>query len=356
MILYKIVSFRLDEIRGGKTMRELLKKVVEGEDLTRSEASRAMEFMLGGSASPVIVSAFLTALRVKGETVDEIVGCTEMMKLKGGSVKLDTDDYLEFVGTGGDGTNTFNISTTSIFVCAAAGVKIAKHGNRAATSKSGASNLLEGLGANINLEPKQVEDCIRNIGMGFMNAMIFHKAMKNVGPIRSELGFRTIFNMLGPLSNPSNAKHQIIGVFSSDILPVFAKVMREMGADRAMVVHGSDGMDEITITGKTYVNEIKDSEILEYEIDPKDYGIEYAPIESIRGGDGNENAKIARSIFDGTETGPKRDIIILNSAAGIYIGGAADSYGEAVNIARETISSGKALAKLNEFVEYTNKF
>lgn len=337
-------------------MRELLKKVVEGENLTRSEASRAMEIMLDGDASPITVAAFLTALRMKGETVDEIVGCTEMMKAKGGSVKLDTDDYLEFVGTGGDGTNTFNISTTSIFVCAAAGIKIAKHGNRAATSKSGASNLLEGLGANINLEPKQVEDCIRSTGMGFMNAMIFHKAMKNVGPIRSELGFRTIFNMLGPLSNPSNAKHQIIGVFSADILPVFAKVMREMGANRAMVVHGSDGMDEITITGKTYVNEIKDGEILEYEIDPKDYGIEYAPIESIRGGDGAENAKITRAIFDGTETGPKRDIIILNSAAGIYIGGAAGSYSEAVDIAHETISSGKALAKLNEFVEYTNKF
>lgn len=337
-------------------MKELLKKVVDGVDLTRAEAAKAMDIMLEGTASPAMVAAFLTALRMKGETVDEIVGCTEMMKQKGGSVKLDTDDYIEFVGTGGDGSNTFNISTTSIFVCAAAGVKIAKHGNRAASSKSGASNLLEGLGVNINLEPAQVEECINNVGMGFMNAMIFHKAMKNVGPIRSELGIRTIFNMLGPLSNPSNAKHQVIGVFSKDILPVFAEVMRTMGATRAMVVHGSDGMDEITVTGKTYVNEIKDGEIIAYEIDPKDYGINYASIEDLRGGDGEENAKITRAIFDGTEKGAKRDIIILNSAAGIYMGGKANSYAEAVEIAREIISSGKALKKLNEFVEYTNRF
>lgn len=337
-------------------MKELLKKVVDGVDLTRDEAAKAMDIMLEGKASPVMVSAFLTALRMKGETIDEIVGCTEMMKHKGGSIKLDTDDYIEFVGTGGDGSNTFNISTTSIFVCAAAGVKIAKHGNKAATSKSGASNLLEGLGANINLEPAQVEDCINNVGMGFMNAMIFHKAMKNVAPIRSELGIRTIFNMLGPLSNPSNAKHQVIGVFSKNIITVFAEVMRAMGATRAMVVHGSDGMDEITVTGKTYINEIKNGEILKYEIDPKDYSINYASIEDLRGGDGAENAKIARAVFDGSETGAKRDIIILNSAAGIYMGGKADSYAEAVETAREIISSGKALKKLNEFVEYTNRF
>ncbi len=337
-------------------MKELLKKVVDGKDLTREEASRAMDIMLEGAAPQMLVAAFLTALRMKGETVDEIVGCTEMMKAKGSSVKLNTDDYIEFVGTGGDGTNTFNISTTSIFVCAAAGVTIAKHGNKAATSKSGASNLLEGLGANINLSPEQVEDCINHTGMGFMNAMIFHKAMKNVAPIRSELGIRTIFNMLGPLSNPSNAKHQVIGVFSREILPVFANVMRTMGAERAMVVCGSDGMDEITVTGKTFINEIRNGEIVEYEIDPKDYGIEYASMDDLRGGTGEENAKIARAIFEGKETGAKRDIVVLNSAAGIYMGGKANSYSEAVEIAKETISSGKALKKLNEFVEYTNKF
>lgn len=337
-------------------MKELLKRIANGIDLTREEAAAAMDIMLEGSAPPSLVAAFLTALRMKGETVDEIVGCTEKMKSKGGSVKLNTDDYIEFVGTGGDGTNTFNISTTSIFVCAAAGVIIAKHGNKAATSRSGASNLLEGLGANINLEPNQVEKCINKTGMGFMNAMKFHKSMKNVAPIRSDLGIRTIFNMLGPLSNPSNAKRQVIGVFSREILPVFANVMKTMGVTHAMVVHGSDGMDEITVTGKTYVNEIKDGSIIEYELDPRDYGIEYADIEDLRGGDGNENAEIARAIFEGREKGAKRDIIIMNSAAGIYMGGKADTYAQAVEIARDVIDSGKALAKLEEFISVTNQF
>ena len=326
-------------------MKELLKKVTEGQNLTREEATKAMDMMLEGTASPVLVSAFLTALRMKGETVDEIVGCTEMMKSKGGSVKLDTDEYIDFVGTGGDGANSFNISTTSMFVCAAAGVTVAKHGNRAASSKSGASDLLEALGANIMLEPKQVEQCINETGMGFMNAMKFHKAMKNVGPIRKQIGIRTIFNMLGPLSNPSNASRQVIGVFSPEKVSVFAKVMSEMGVKRAMIVCGSDGMDEITVTGKIVV----------YEIDPHDYGIEYAAASDITGGDGKENAEIAKSIFNG-EKSSRRDIIVLNSAAGIYIGGKADSYKEAVEIAKQTIDSGNVMDKVNEFVAETKKF
>lgn len=336
-------------------MQELLKKVVEGENLTREEAAYAMDMMLEGKASPVMISAFLTALRMKGETIDEIVGCTEMMKSKGGSVKPDTDEYIDFVGTGGDGVNTFNISTTSMFVCAAAGVTVAKHGNRAASSKSGASDLLEALGVNIMLEPKQVEQCIKEIGIGFMNAQKFHKAMKNVAPIRKEIGIRTIFNMLGPLSNPSGATRQVIGVFSRDKVSVFSRVMSAMGVKRAMVVCGCDGMDEITVTGKTYVNEIKDGEIIEYEIDPRDYGIEYAEPEDIKGGDGKENAEIARRIFEG-EKGPKRDIVVLNSAAGIYIGGKADTYAEAVEIAKKMIDEGHVMDKVNELVEFTNRF
>ncbi len=336
-------------------MQELLKKVVEGENLTREEAAYAMDMMLEGKASPVMMSAFLTALRMKGETIDEIVGCTEMMKSKGGSVKPDTDEYIDFVGTGGDGVNTFNISTTSMFVCAAAGVTVAKHGNRAASSKSGASDLLEALGVNIMLEPKQVEQCIKEIGIGFMNAQKFHKAMKNVAPIRKEIGIRTIFNMLGPLSNPSGATRQVIGVFSRDKVSVFSRVMSAMGVKRAMVVCGCDGMDEITVTGKTYVNEIKDGEIIEYEIDPRDYGIEYAKPEDIKGGDGKENAEIARRIFEG-EKGPKRDIVVLNSAAGIYIGGKADTYAEAVEIAKKMIDEGHVMDKVNELVEFTNRF
>lgn len=336
-------------------MKELLKKVVEGENLTRAEAARAMDLMLEGKATPVMMSSFLTAMRMKGETIEEIVGCTEMMKSKGCSVSLDTDEYIDFVGTGGDGTNTFNVSTTSMFVCAAAGVTVAKHGNRAASSKSGASDLLEALGVNIMLEPEQVEQCIKEIGIGFMNAQKFHKAMKNVAPIRKEIQIRTIFNMLGPLSNPSGATRQVIGVFSRDKVSVFSRVMSTMGVKRAMVVCGSDGMDEITVTGKTYVNEIKDGKILEYEIDPKDYGIEYAEPEDIMGGSGEENAEITRKIFAG-EKGPKRDIVVLNSAAGIYIGGKADTYAEAIEIAKKMIDEGHVIDKLNELVEFTNKF
>lgn len=336
-------------------MKKLLEKVVEGQNLTREEAASAMQMMLDGDVSQVLMASFLTALRMKGETTEEIVGCTEMMKSKGGSVKLNTDEYIDFVGTGGDGTNTFNVSTTSMFVCAAAGVTIAKHGNRAASSKSGSSDLLEALGANIMLEPKQVEECINSTGMGFMNAQKFHKAMKNVAPVRKELGIRTIFNMLGPLSNPSNASKQVIGVFSREKVRVFSKVMSEMGVKHAMIVCGCDGMDEITVTGKTFVNEINDGKILEYEIDPKDYGIEYAKSSDIIGGSAEENAEIAKRIFAG-EKGAKRDIVILNSAAGIYIGKKANSYKEAVEIARNVIDNGNVIDKVKAFIAETNRF
>ncbi len=336
-------------------MKELLKKVTEGQNLTRAEAAKAMDIMLGDKVSPALISAFLIALRMKGETVDEIVGCTEMMKSKGGSVKINTDEYIDFVGTGGDNSNTFNISTTSMFVCAAAGVTIAKHGNRAASSRSGSADLLEALGVNIMLEPEQVEECINNVGIGFMNAQKFHRAMKNVAPIRKELGVRTIFNMLGPLSNPSGATRQVIGVFSRDKVSVFANVMKAMGVKNAMIVCGNDGMDEITVTGKTYVNEIKDGKITEYEIDPKDYGFEYSKIEEIAGGSGKDNAEIARKIFAG-EKSARRNVVVLNSAAGIYIGGKVNSYSEAVKLAEDVIDSGTVMEKLNEFAAFTNKF
>lgn len=335
-------------------MRELIKKAVEGKDLTKAEASRAMDLMLEGKATEIEAAGLLTALRMKGETVDEIVGCAEVMKAKGGSVKLNTDDYIDFVGTGGDGTNTFNISATSMLVCAAGGVTVAKHGNRASSSKSGSADLLEALGVEIMLEPKQVEQCINEIGVGFMMAQKFHKAMKNVAGVRKELGIRTIFNMLGPLSNPSGATRQVIGVFSAEAVPVFAKVMREMGVKNAMVVHGRDGMDEITVTTKTLVNEIRDGKITEYEIDPADYGINYAKPEDLKGGSAGDNAKITRSVFAG-EKGAKRDIIVLNSAAGLYIGKKAVSIAEGVKMAEEIIDSGKASQKLDELVKKTRE-
>lgn len=334
-------------------MQKFIKKLTEGENLTREEAAQAMDMMLEGSVSEIQTAGYLTALRMKGETVDEIVGSVKAMKEKGGTVNLSSKDYIDFVGTGGDGTNTFNISTTSSFVCAAAGVTVAKHGNRASSSKSGASDLLEGLGVNIMLEPEQTSECINKIGIGFMNAQKFHKAMKNVAGVRRELGIRTIFNMLGPLSNPSNAKRQVIGVFDSDTVSVFSNVMQAMGVTDAVVVHGLDGMDEITTTTKTLVNEIKDGKITEYEIDPADYGIPYAKPEDLIGGTGAENAEITLSIFRG-EKGPKRDIVLLNAGMGMYIGGRASTLEEGVRIAAETIDSGAAMKKLDEMVKLTN--
>ncbi len=337
-------------------MRELIQKVVEGQDLTREEASRAMDLMLEGKASQVQMAAFLTALRMKGETVDEIVGCTQMMKSKAGRLGTLTDkEYIDFVGTGGDGTNSFNISTTASIICAAGGVTIAKHGNRAASSKSGSADLLEALGINIMLEPEQVTECINNTGFGFMNAQKFHKAMKNVAPVRSELGIRTIFNMLGPLSNPSGAARQVIGVFDAETTPVFAQVMVNLGVTDALVVHGMDGMDEITAADKTLVNEIKDGKITEYYIDPADYGIPYADPADLKGGTAAENSQIARDIFAGKK-GAKRDIVVLNSAAGLYIGKKAASIADGVKMARELIDSGKAAEKLEEIVKFTNSF
>lgn len=335
-------------------MKELIKKLVTGEDLTGAEAGMAMELMLSGEATEAQMASYLTALRIKGETVEEIVGSCKAVKKKGGTVKLNADDYIDFVGTGGDGTNTFNISTASMFVCAAAGVTVAKHGNRAASSKSGAADLLEALGVSIFLEPEQVSECINEIGLGFMNAQKFFGAMKNVAGVRKDLGIRTIFNMLGPLLNPSNAARQVIGVFSRDKVSVFSHCMCEMGVKNALVVHGNDGMDEVTTTSKTFVNEIRNGEILEYEIDPADYGIAYARPEDLLGGDGAENAEIVRSIFSG-EKGAKRDIVVLNSACGIYISGKAASIAEGIKIAENMIDSKKAMEKLEAMIKKTKE-
>lgn len=336
-------------------MKDIIEKLVIGQNLTDEEAMRAMSLMLTGEATDAQKAAYLTALRIKGETVDEIVASCKAMKSHGCSITPDTGDYIDFVGTGGDGSNSFNISTTSMFVCAAAGVKLAKHGNRAASSKSGAADLLEALGVNIMLSPEQTLECINTIGFGFMNAQKFYGAMKNVAGVRREMGIRTIFNMLGPLSNPSNAKHQLIGVFSRDAARMFAYCMKNMGTQRALIVNGSDGMDEVTITGKTFVCEINNGEITEYELDPHDYGMEYGTAEDIKGGTGAENAEIALSIFKG-EQGARRNIILLNAGCGMYIGGKADTIADGIKLAAEMIDSGKALEMVEKLVEKSNSF
>lgn len=336
-------------------MKEYISKLISGNSLTKEESAECMKMILNGEATQSQMASFLTALRIKGETADEIIGCAEMMKQMAETVNPATNKYIDFVGTGGDGTNTFNISTVSSIVTAAAGVTIAKHGNRASSSKSGSSDCLEALGVNIMLSPKQVEECVNEVGIGFMNAQVFHKSMKNVAAVRREMGIRTIFNMLGPLSNPSDSKMQVIGVFSRSMVEVFANVMVRLGVKRALVLNGLDGMDEITNTTKTYIGEINNGEISYFELDPKDYGFEYAMTDDIVGGDGSINAQIAMNILKG-EKSKKLDIVLLNSGAAIYIGGKAESIGKGIEIARKTIESGAALLKLNELIEKTNSF
>jgi len=336
-------------------MKKYIEKVVKGQDLTCEEAQICMELMLSGEATPIQIAGFLTALRIKSESLDEIIGCAKMMQLKGEALKITDKDYIDFVGTGGDGTNTFNISTTSALVAASCGVTIAKHGNRASSSKSGSTDCLEALGVNVMLTPEQVQKSVETVNFGYMNAQIFHKLMKNVALVRKELGIRTIFNILGPLSNPSRAKRQLIGVFTKAIIPTYAKAMQSMGVEKALVVCGIDGMDEITATGITYVGEIDGQKIKEYTIDPEDYGIKYANIEDIRGGDPKENAEITLRILKGEETGAKLDVVLLNSGAAVYLAGKANSIGDGIKMAKEAVKSGKAYNKLQELVKFTNE-
>jgi anthranilate phosphoribosyltransferase len=337
-------------------MKEAIDKVVRGIDLTRGEAEEVMSLMLGGEATQAQLGSFLTALRIKGETIDEITGCATVMQSLADHVAPKVDgNYIDLVGTGGDGTNTFNISTTSALVAAAAGVPVAKHGNRAISSRSGAADVLEALGINIMLEAPQVQACIENVGIGFMFAQIFNKSMKNVGQARKDMGIRTIFNVLGPVSNPSNAKAALIGVYAKSLTEPIAYAMQAMGVERAMIVSGCDGMDEITMTGKTTVSEIKDGKVTTYELDPKDYGFEYASSDELKGGQGEANAEITRGILGGSVTGAKRDIVLMNAGAAIYVGGKAESVAEGIKIAEKTIDSGLAAKKLDELVEFSNK-
>ncbi len=337
------------------TMKEAINKVVAGENLTLDEAKAVMRLLLSGEATQSQIGSFLTALRIKGETIDEIVGCATVMQELAEHVKPKTSiPYIDFVGTGGDGANTFNISTTAAFVAAGAGVPIAKHGNRAISSRSGAADVLEALGINIMLEADKVEECIEKVGMGFMFAQVFNKSMKYVGQARSEMGIRTIFNILGPLSNPSNAKGALIGVYSESLTEPFAKAMHAMGVERAIIAYGETGMDEITTVGKTHISEIKNDTVVSYDVRPEDFGIAGASIEDIKGGKGEENAEITLSILKG-EKGPKRDIVVLNAGAAIYIAGLAETIAEGVKKAQESIDSGAAMNILEQLREITKQ-
>lgn len=335
-------------------MKEILSKLVAGNDLTKEEAMKAQEMILSGEATQSQIACFLTALRMKGETLDEITGLAMVLRDKANTISPKVDNYVDFVGTGGDCTYSFNISTTSAFVVAAAGVPVAKHGNRSISSKSGAGDVLEALGVNISADPDVVEKCVEEVGIGFMFAPHFNPAMKYVGPVRKEMGIRTVFNILGPLSNPSRAKAMVVGVYSPSLTEVIAGTMANLDVKRGVVVSGEDNMDEFTLTGSSTVSEIKDGKVETYEITPEQFGLKRCKIEDLQGGDGTVNAQITKDILSGKERGAKREIVLLNAGAALYIGGKAESIEEGIRIAGETIDSGKAMETLEAMVKATN--
>ena len=335
-------------------MKEYIAKVAEGENLTEEEAKGAMDIMLSGDATQAQIAAFLALERVKGETLDELAGFAAVLRDKAETISPKVDNYIDLVGTGGDRTFTFNVSTTSAFVVAAAGLPVAKHGNRSISSKSGAGDVLEALGINIMADPKKVEECVENVGIGFMFAQLFNKSMRYVGQARSEMGIRTVFNILGPLANPSRAKNMVVGVYSPALTEKVATAMSRLGVERAYVVSGEDNMDEITLTGTTTVSEIRDGAVTTFTIIPEQFGMKRVSLEELRGGSGEENAKITRTILDGTERGAKRDIVLLNAGATLYVGGVAESMEAGVKLAAEAIDSGAAAQKLKELVCVSN--
>ena len=335
-------------------MKEYIAKAVDGKDLTQEEAKKAMEIMLSGEATQAQIAAFLTAMRMKGETLEELIGLASVLRDKAETITPKSENYVDLVGTGGDCTYTFNISTTSAFVVAAAGLLVAKHGNRSISSKSGAGDVLEALGVNIMAEPALVQKCVDETGIGFMFAQLFNKSMKYVGQARKEMGIRTVFNILGPLANPSRAKNMVVGVYSPALTEKIAKAMSRLGVERGFVISGNDNMDEFTLSGTTTVSEIDGENVKTYEVTPEQFGLKRASLEELRGGDGAQNAEITKAILSGKETGAKREIVLLNAGATLYIGGVAESIESGVKLAAETIDSGKAMKKLEELVRVSN--
>ena len=334
-------------------IKEAILKVSRHKNLTYDEAYYTMDEIMSGEASEVQMSAYLTAMSMKGETIEEITASAKAMRDH--CVRLLNDkEVLEIVGTGGDGSNTFNISTTSSIVISAAGVPVAKHGNRSASSKCGAADVLEELGVNIYIEPEKSLKCLREIDLCFLFAQNYHLSMKYVAGVRKELSIRTIFNILGPLTSPAGASMEVLGVYERELLEPLADVLNNLGVKSAMVVYGLDGMDEISASDKTAVCELKDGKTMTYELSPEYFDMEIASKEDLVGGDARENAKITLSILNG-EKGPKRNAVLLNSAAGFYVAGRVDSLKEGVKLAEEVIDSGKALKQLEKFMEVTNR-
>ena len=330
-----------------------IQQLIGRGDLSREQARAVMEQIVTGSATDAQIGAFLIALRCKGETVDEIAGCAEAMREKATRIETSRDPVIDTCGTGGDGSGTFNISTAVALVAAAAGLCVAKHGNRAMSSQCGSADVLQALGVNIEAPPDKVGQCLDEVGIGFLFAPMLHGAMKHaIGP-RREIGTRTVFNVLGPLTNPAGARRQLIGVYEADLTEKLVGVLKALGSERALVVHGSDGLDEITLTGPTRITELKEGEIASEEIHPGDFGLDCVPPEALKGGTVEENARILLAVVDGAQ-GPQRDVVAVNAAAAIATGGLVATLQEGLARAREALDSGGARQILEDLKRVSN--
>jgi len=337
------------------TPQEALQRTIEHREIFHDEMLHIMRLIMNGDLSPLITAALITGLRVKKETIGEITAAAQVMREFSTKVNVpDTRHLVDIVGTGGDGSHTFNISTCSMFVAAAAGAKTAKHGGRSVSSKSGSADVLESLGANINLSPEKIAQCVQEVGIGFMFAPNHHPAMKNVAALRKELGVRTIFNILGPLTNPAGAPNILMGVFHSDLVGIQIRALQRLGAEHALVVYGRDGMDEVSLGASTLVGELKDGHLSEYEIHPEDFGMPMASSRALRVETPEESQAVVRGVLN-NEAGAARDIVILNAGAALYAANVTTSIKDGIALARETIASGAAKNKLTQFVAFTQK-
>ncbi|OUS77363.1 anthranilate phosphoribosyltransferase [Paenibacillus sp. MY03] len=337
------------------TIQEALAKVVGNQHLTRSEASQVMGTIMQGEATPAQIGAIATALRMKGETKDEITGFAETMRSHGNHVQAGSGELLDTCGTGGSGIHKFNISTASSIIAAAAGIRVAKHGNRAMSGKTGSADVLEALGVQISLTPEQASACLHDIGICFMFAQLYHPSLRHAAAPRRELGIRTIFNMLGPLTNPAGADRQLLGLYDRTRTETIAEVLGELGLSRALVVSSHDGLDEISISAPTQISELRDGVVRTFDLTPEELGLRRHPIGEVKGGEPAVNAGIIRSIFDGNERGAYRDIVLANAGACIYVGGLASTLADGVELAAAVIDQGRAKAKLQELIQTTGE-
>ncbi|MDH5479873.1 MAG: anthranilate phosphoribosyltransferase [Nitrosomonas sp.] len=335
--------------------QEALNRIIERQEIHHDEMLSLMRQIMQGEVSPVLIAAIITGLRVKKETIGEIVAAAQVMREFATPVEISNHAHLvDTCGTGGDATHTFNISTASAFVAAAAGARVAKHGGRSVSSKSGSADVLEAMGVNLNQTPQQVAKSISEIGVGFMFAPNYHSAMKHAAPVRRELGIKTIFNILGPLTNPAGAKSQVLGVFSADLVSTLAHVLHQLGSQHVLIVNGKDGLDEITITGETNIGELKQGEVVEYTVRPEDFGLQTASIDTIQVTDSERAKAMLLSVLE-NQAGPARDIVMMNAGAAIYAAGVTDTLAQGVKKAQQAIESGAALEKRNELVEFSRR-